>query len=182
MKTLRLLVVFFVFAGVGCTGLPEGIEPVDELNLERYQGSWYEIARLDHSFERGLSNVTAEYSLNPDGSVTVINRGYSAQEDRWEEAEGRAVPVEGSAEGHLKVSFFGPFYASYVVFRLDDAYRTAYVTGYDRDYLWLLSRSPEVSAEALREFRKVVRDKGFDPGDLIIVDQGKNIAARDRAD
>lgn len=182
MNTLRPVILFFVLIGAGCTGLPDGIEPVDELDLERYQGTWYEIARLDHSFERGLSNVTAEYSLNTDGSVTVTNRGYSAEEGNWEEADGHAVAVEDSAEGHLKVSFFGPFYASYVVFRLDDAYRTAYVTGYDRDYLWLLSRSPEVSAEALGEFRAVVREKGFEAGELIIVDQSRNLSAPAAAD
>lgn len=179
MKLFRLPVLVFVLVGTGCTGLPDGIEPVHELDLERYQGTWYEIARLDHSFEQGLSNVTAKYSLNPDGSVTVINRGYSAEENEWEEADGRAVPVEDSAEGHLKVSFFGPFYASYVVFRLDEAYRIAYVAGYNKDYLWLLSRTPEVSDDTLREFRTVVRDKGFDPGELIVVNQSRNLSARD---
>lgn len=181
MKPLRFPVLFLLLIGAGCTGLPDGIEPVPKLDLERYRGTWYEIARLDHSFEQGLSNVTAEYSLNPDGSVTVINRGYSAEEGSWEVADGHAVPVENSAEGHLKVAFFGPFYASYVVFRLDDAYQTAYVTGYNRDYLWLLSRTPEVSDETVREFRSVVRDKGFDPGELIIVDQSRNLSAGDAA-
>lgn len=186
MKPLRLLALPAVlsavlFISVGCTGLPDGIEPVSELDLERYKGTWYEIARLDHSFEQGLSNVTAEYSLNPDGSVTVINRGYSAEEGGWEEADGHAVPVEDAAEGHLKVSFFGPFYASYVVFRLDDVYQTAYVTGYNRDYLWLLSRTPEVSNEALAEFKAVARDKGFDLGELIIVNQSRNLQDGDDA-
>jgi apolipoprotein D and lipocalin family protein len=181
MKRPGLFLLFFVLIGAGCTGLPDGIEPVSELDLERYKGTWYEIARLDHSFEQGLSNVTADYALNPDGSVTVINRGYSAEEGSWEEADGHAVPVEDSAEGHLKVAFFGPFYASYVVFRLDDSYQTAYVTGYNRDYLWLLSRSPEVSDETLRDFRSVVRDKGFDPGKLIIVDQSRNLSTGDAA-
>ena len=175
MKLLRLLILPAVLLAAGCTGLPDDIEPVSELDLERYKGTWYEIARLDHSFERGLSSVTAEYTLNSDGSVTVINRGYSEEDGGWEEADGHAVPVEGSAAGHLKVSFFGPFYASYVVFRLDDDYQTAYVTGYNRDYLWLLARSPEVDDRTIQEFRSVAREKGFDLDELIIVDQSRNI-------
>src|SRR5690554_7009160 len=99
-----------------CTGLPSGIEPVTGFDQDRYLGTWYEIARLDHSFERGLSRVTAEYTLNDDGSIRVINRGYNTEKGAWKEAEGRAKFVGDSEVGHLKVSFFGPFYASYVVF------------------------------------------------------------------
>lgn len=182
MKLLPLLALQVVLLVAGCTGLPDDIEPVSELDLERYKGTWYEIARLDHSFERGLSNVTAGYTLNSDGSVTVINRGYSKEDGRWEEADGHAVPVEDSAAGHLKVSFFGPFYASYVVFWLDDEYQTAYVTGYNRDYLWLLSRSPEVDDRKIQEFRNVAREKGFDLDELIIVDQSRHLGKGGSAD
>jgi apolipoprotein D and lipocalin family protein len=175
MKPFRLGVLLSVFLVAGCTGLPDGIEPVSELDLGRYKGTWYEIARLDHSFEQGLSNVTAEYSLNQDGSIAVINRGYSAEEGAWQVADGHAVPVEDSAAGHLKVSFFGPFYASYVVFRLDEDYQTAYITGYNRDYLWLLARSPRVDDQTIREFKKVAREKGFDLSELIMVDQGRHL-------
>jgi apolipoprotein D and lipocalin family protein len=159
-----------------CTSLPEGIEPVSGFDSDRYLGTWYEIARLDHSFERGLTNVRAEYSLNDDGSIKVINRGYNAEEEQWEEADGRAVFVEDENTGHLKVSFFGPFYASYVVFELDkDEYSYAYVTGYDRDYLWFLSRTPEVSEEAIEAFRDRARAEGFDLDELILVGQEKNL-------
>jgi apolipoprotein D and lipocalin family protein len=159
----------------GCTGLPEDIEPVTGFESDRYLGTWYEIARLDHSFERGLTNVRAEYSRNEDGSIKVINRGYDAEEGKWEEADGRAVFVEDEKTGHLKVSFFGPFYASYVVFELDkEEYSYAYVTGYDRDYLWFLSRTPEVSEEALEAFRDRARAEGFDLSELILVEQEKN--------
>ncbi|PTB94350.1 lipocalin [Marinobacter sp. B9-2] len=158
----------------GCTGLPEDIEPVTGFDGDRYLGTWYEIARLDHSFERGLTNVRAEYSRNDDGSIKVINRGYNAEEEQWEEADGRAVFVEDENTGHLKVSFFGPFYASYVVFELDkDEYSYAYVTGYDRDYLWFLSRTPEVSEDAIEAFRDRARAEGFDLEELIIVDQSR---------
>lgn len=159
----------------GCTGTPDGIRPVTGFDQQRYLGTWYEIARLDHSFEEGLSQVTARYSVNEDGSLRVINRGYNAESGEWEQAEGRAVYVDDSDVAHLKVSFFGPFYSSYVVFELDqDNYSQAYVTGYNRDYLWFLSRTPEVSDEALEAFRNRARTEGFDLDELIIVDQSDN--------
>jgi apolipoprotein D and lipocalin family protein len=176
MKLFRLASLSVILLAAGCTGLPDDIQPVPELDLNRYQGTWYEIARLDHSFERGLSDVTAEYTLNDDGSVTVINRGYSEEDGEWQEADGHAVPVEDSAEGHLKVSFFGPFYASYVVFGLDEDYQQVYITGYNKDYLWLLSRTPEVNDKVIEEFRAVAREKGFDLDELIIVDQSRNLS------
>jgi apolipoprotein D and lipocalin family protein len=174
MRLAKTLIVPVLALVAGCTGVPEGITPVSHLDVERYEGTWYEIARLDHSFEEGLSNITADYSLQDDGSIRVINRGYSEESGKWEEAEGRAVFVDDEVNGHLKVSFFGPFYASYVVFRLDEDYRFAYITGYDRDYLWFLSKTPTVADEALAEFRKVATEKGFDLEGLIVVDQSRN--------
>jgi len=171
----RLTVLAFILVLAGCTGTPEGIEPVTGFDKDRYLGTWYEIARLDHSFEEGLSQVTAEYTENDDGSIKVINRGYNKAEDEWQEADGRAVFVGDSDEGHLKVSFFGPFYASYVVFGLDEEYSTAYITGYNRDYLWLMSRTPEVSEQTLERFKARAEAKGFDLGDLIIVNQTSNL-------
>ena len=170
MKT-GLAVIALLFLMTGCTGVPKGIEPVTGFDQQRYLGTWYEIARLDHSFEEGLSQVTAEYSLNNDGSIKVVNRGYNAEAGEWKEAEGRAVFVGDSNVGHLKVSFFGPFYASYVVFELDDQYTTAYITGYDRDYLWLMSRTPEVSDEVLAAFKARAEAEGFELGELIVVEQ-----------
>jgi len=170
MKT-GLAVIALLFVMTGCTGVPKGIEPVTGFDQQRYLGTWYEIARLDHSFEEGLSQVTAEYRLNNDGSIKVVNRGYNAEAGEWKEAEGRAVFVGDSNVGHLKVSFFGPFYASYVVFELDDQYTTAYITGYDRDYLWLMSRTPEVSDEVLDACKERAEAEGFELGELIVVEQ-----------
>ena len=172
MKT-GLAVIALLFLMTGCTGVPKGIEPVTGFDQQRYLGTWYEIARLNHSFEEGLSQVTAEYSLNNDGSIKVVNRGYNAEAGEWKEAEGRAVFVGDSNVGHLKVSFFGPFYASYVVFELDDQYTTAYITGYDRDYLWLMSRTPEVSDEVLDAFKERAEAEGFELGELIVVEQSR---------
>src|SRR5690554_6326723 len=170
MKPFALLTTLLLLLA-GCTGLPKGIEPVTGFDQDRYLGIWYEIARLDHSFERGLSQVTAEYTLNDDGSIKVINRGYNAEKGEWKEAEGRAKFVGDSEVAHLKVSFFGPFYASYVVFELDDDYSTAYITGYNRNYLWLMSRTPEVSEEVLEAFKARAAAEGFELGELIVVEQ-----------
>jgi apolipoprotein D and lipocalin family protein len=156
----------------GCVHAPEGVAPVSGFQLERYLGKWYEIARLDHSFERGLTQVTAEYSLRDDGSVRVLNRGFAADKNAWDQAEGRARFVENSDTGFLKVSFFGPFYGSYVVFELDrEGYQYAVVAGPDKSYLWILARTPVID-RALQE-RLVARAAaaGFDTGKLIFVDQ-----------
>jgi apolipoprotein D and lipocalin family protein len=147
MKLFVLLVMLFT----GCVGIPKDMKPVDRFNLEKYLGTWYEIARLDHSFERGLTRVTANYSLRDDGGVRVINRGYIASEDKWKEAEGKAYFVGRSDQGYLKVSFFGPFYGSYIVFELDhENYQYALVCGPDKSYLWLLARKPEIE-EGLKD-------------------------------
>ena len=127
--------------------MPENVEPVDEFEVDRYLGRWYEIARLDHSFEKGLSQVTATYSPRKDGGIKVINRGYSAEKQQWKEAEGKAYFVGSNDEAYLKVSFFGPFYGSYVVFELDKKdYQYAFISGPDNDYLWLLARTPNVDS------------------------------------
>ena len=159
-----------------CTGLPKGIEPVQPFDLERYLGTWYEIARLDHRFERGLQQVSATYSLREDGTVRVVNRGWDVEKREWSSAEGRAMFVGSDNTAHLKVSFFGPFYGSYAVFDLDADYRHASVTGNDRSYLWFLSRTPEVSAAALEAFRATATAAGFDLADLVIVDQRAGMA------
>lgn len=167
----RSVWVLLVLLLTGCTSAPKGIEPVQEFELSKYLGTWYEIARLDHSFERGLSNVTAEYTLRKDGGVRVINRGYLAEEGKWEQAEGKAYFVEDSDTGHLKVSFFGPFYGAYVVFNLDEDYQQSFVSGPDRSYLWFLSRTPSVSEADKQRFIQAAQAKGFDTDELIFVEQ-----------
>ena len=167
-----LLTILLVFL-TGCLGYPKTVTPVTGFNLQRYLGTWYEIARLDHSFECGLERVTAEYTLREDGGVRVINRGYDTRKDRWKTAEGRAYFVESSDKGYLKVSFFGPFYGSYVVFEVDQKdYRYAFVSGPDHSYLWLLSRTPAIDPALLARFEKTARQKGFDTDQLIYVNQG----------
>jgi len=166
----KFLVVFMLLLVSGCIGLPKGVYPVKDFDLNKYLGKWYEIARLDHSFERGLDRVTAEYSFRDDGGVKVINRGFSIAENKWKEAEGKAYFVRGKDEGYLKVSFFGPFYGSYVVFELDqEQYQYAFVSSSKTSYLWLLSRTPTVSKELMDRFVKRSKELGFDTDNLIFV-------------
>jgi len=152
-------------------GIPENVSPVDDFKLEKYLGKWYEIARLDHSFERDLSRVTANYSLRDDGGVRVLNRGYSEREKRWKEAEGKAYFVQRSDRGHLKVSFFGPFYGSYIVFELDhENYQYSLVSGPDKSYLWILARSPEMKKDLKDHLVAAAAKRGFDTSKLIFVE------------
>ena len=172
VKRMRILLVLFFFLLISCTGMPEGVVPVKNLNISRYLGKWYEIARLDHSFERGLSNVTAEYELHSDDGINVINRGFLAEENKWKVAEGKAYFVGSRDEGHLKVSFFGPFYGSYIIFDLDqENYQYAFVSGYNTSYLWLLSRTPTVSEDLKERFVKKSKELGFDTNALIFTEQ-----------
>lgn len=152
--------------------MPKNVQPVSDFELNRYLGKWYEIARLDHSFERGLNQVTAEYSLKDDGGVMVINRGFSPSKNEWKEAEGKAYFVNGDSEGYLKVSFFGPFYGSYVVFELDhENYQYAFISGPDTGYLWLLAKTPTVAPEVIEKFVAMSKARGFDTENLIYVEQ-----------
>ncbi|MEM9256345.1 MAG: lipocalin family protein [Pseudomonadota bacterium] len=156
-----------------CLGIPQGVQPVSHFDLDQYLGEWYEIARLDHSFERGLTEVTARYSLRDDGGVKVVNRGFDASNEQWREAEGRAYFVNSSTEGYLKVSFFGPFYGSYIVFELDPDYRYAFVSGANTDYLWLLAREPTVDDALIARFKHSAQRLGFDTSDLIFPQQSR---------
>ncbi len=169
MRTFLLVLLSLII--IGCTELPEGVIPVKDFDETKYLGKWHEIARLDHSFERGLSRVSAEYELRSDGGIKVINRGFSVAEDKWKEAEGKAYFVKARDEGHLKVSFFGPFYGSYIVFDLDKKnYQYAFVSGYNTSYLWLLSRTPTISTEVKEKFIKKSKALGFDTDSLIFAE------------
>ncbi|RCV91521.1 lipocalin family protein [Billgrantia montanilacus] len=156
-----------------CTGTPKGTQPVAGFALERYLGQWYEIARFDHSFERGLDCVTADYTLRDDGGVRVINRGVNLETGEEDEAEGRAYFVRDESVAHLKVSFFGPFYGGYNVLVLDDEYRWALVSGPTRDYLWILARDPQLDPAVYRKLVEDAERMAFPVGELIEVEQGE---------
>jgi len=167
----RILGLFALLLG-GCVGAPQGVEPVTDFQLERYLGTWYEIARLDHRFERGLSRVTAEYSLRDDGGIRVVNRGFNETNGEWKQAIGRAYVTGPPDVGALKVSFFGPFYGGYNIIALDrDGYRWAMICGPNRDYLWILARSPRLDGEVYRQLVARARQLGFAVEGLIEVRQ-----------
>lgn len=174
INTKKILLITFLFLLTACTGKPEGMVAVNEFEIDRYLGKWYEISRLDHSFERGLDNITAQYSLRDDGSVKVINSGFSKENNEWEQAEGKAYFVDNPNIGHLKVSFFGPFYGSYVIFELDKKdYQYAFVSGPNTSYLWLLAREPQVDKNVTALFVKRSQELGFDTSKLIYVEHDK---------
>jgi apolipoprotein D and lipocalin family protein len=164
-----LLILSTLFLG-GCLGMPDNVSPVRDFQLDRYLGKWYEIARLDHSFERGLQQVTAEYALRDDGGVSVKNRGFSTDKKAWSEAIGKAYFVNDPGEAYLKVSFFGPFYGSYVIFELGKNYEYAFVSGPDLSYLWLLSRKKKVDPAVMSRFIKKSQELGFDTNELLLVE------------
>lgn len=165
-KTFALILLLLA----GCVRVPEGVTPINDFDINRYLGTWYEIARLDHSFERGLEKISADYSLRDDGGVTVINRGYDTEKKKWKQAEGKAYFVGESSVGQLKVSFFGPFYGGYNIIALDKkGYTYSMVCGPDRSYLWILSRSREMDALLLSELVSQAKELGFETDTLIYV-------------
>lgn len=167
-RMLPCALVFLAILLSGCLGAPDSVTPVQGFDSNRYLGKWYEIARLYHSFEEGLDRVTAEYSLREDGGIRVINRGFLTSENEWQEAQGKAYFVNGSDEGYLKVSFFGPFYGSYIIFELDkEDYQYAFVSGPDTSFLWLLSRTPQVDPALIERFVARASSLGFDTSKLI---------------
>ena len=174
MKTLTALFIS-ALALTACAGNPVNAVPVTGFDSERYLGTWYEVARMDHSFERGMSNVTANYIKRDDGKITVLNKGYKDKKGKYKNAKGKAKFAADKNTGHLKVSFFGPFYGDYIIFDLDKAnYSHAYVSGGKDNYLWLLSRTPEVSETRKQDFLAKSSGLGYQTDDLIWVDQSRN--------
>ena len=160
--------ILALFMG-GCVSVPSGLTPVTGFEADRYLGTWYEIARLDHVFERGLDNVTAEYAKLPDGAIAVINRGYDARKQRWREAQGVARFRGAPTVASLRVMFFWPFAGGYHVIALDRGYRWAMVAGPSRKYLWVLSREPKLAPGVYDRLVRQAREAGFPADDLIRV-------------
>lgn len=146
---------------------PRGIEPVSGFDVERYMGHWYEVARFEHFFEQGLIHTSATYSRNPDGTVKVLNRGYDPLRKAWKEVEGTARLVGDPAKATLKVSFFGPFYGGYNVVALDENYQWAMVVGSSKDYVWILSRTPELPWHVREHLLERARTMGLDMGKIL---------------
>ena len=168
LKQVIFLLSLFL---IGCVGIPENIRPIEHFNVQKYLGTWHEIARLDHSFERGLINISANYSLREDGGIKVLNRGYSPEKKEWNEAEGKAYFVQSPSDGYLKVSFFGPFYGSYIIFDLDENYRYSLISGPDKSYFWLLARDKKIDEALKTKLVSKAAALGFDTSKLIYTTQ-----------
>lgn len=151
--------------------VPEGVYPVEGFDLDRYLGKWYELARIEHSFEKGLQRTQAEYSLKPDGSIQVINRGYDPKRGEWKVSHGKAKPTIAPDVAALKVSFFGPFYGGYNVVALDDDYQWAMIIGSKLDYFWILSRKPSLPDGVEERLLHQARMLGVDTQKVLWVHQ-----------
>jgi apolipoprotein D and lipocalin family protein len=159
----------------GCTSIPEGLQPVSGFEVDRYLGKWYEIARLDHLFERNLNNVTAEYTLREGGGIDVLNKGYDKRKGEWREIKGVARFIDEKNVESLKVSFFGPLWGGYHVIALDkETYLYSMVTGPSRSYFWILSRDKTLDPNIVAELVARAKEWGFDMDKLIYVEQDKN--------
>jgi len=171
MKNRIKIICFVALLLTSCVGVPEGIKPVQNFDVNRYLGMWYEIARLDHSFERGLNNISATYTLRGDGGVDVLNKGFDKKKNTWKEAKGKAYFVGKKTVASLKVSFFGPFYGGYNVIALDhDNYSYAMVCGPDRSYLWILAREKNLDKSILNKLIEKAKSLGFETDKLIFVE------------
>ncbi len=170
-NTAFYLLLILGFITSGCVRIPNDIQAVSGFKLERYLGSWYEIARLDHSFERGLNNISATYTARDDGGISVINKGFDEGKGVWKEAKGKAYFVARPDIGRLKVSFFGPFYGGYNIIALDKKnYSYSMVCGPDRSYLWILARNMKLEQNILSELIEKAEGLGFKTENLIYVD------------
>jgi apolipoprotein D and lipocalin family protein len=146
---------------------PEGIQPVTGFDIDRYAGHWHEVARIDHSFERGLTQASATYTRNSDDTVKVVNRGYDPVRKQWKEAEGTARFVGEPTRAALKVSFFGPFYGGYNVVALDENYQWAMVVGSSTDYVWILARTPTLTADVREHLLERASAMGIEASRLL---------------
>ena len=177
-RSVVLSVVAMLLVSACSTAPPLGIHPVTPFAVDRYLGTWFEIARLDHRFEEGLTDIQATYTLEADGSVKVLNRGLQIANGQWREAVGKALFIGQRDEGSLKVSFFGPFYGGYHVAALDPEYRWSLVVGPDRDYFWILSREPHLTPQLRDQLVRRAQTLGISTDRLIWTpQQGKDTKA-----
>jgi len=170
-KSLAVIIGLFSFNS--CVSIPNGATAVTPFDSDKYLGKWYEIARMDFKFERNLNQTTANYSLNADGSIKVLNRGYNYITGKWSEASGKAKFASETNVARLKVSFFGPFYSGYNVIALDREYKYALIAGNNLNYLWILARTKTIPEDVKQNYIKLAAELGFNVKALIWVEQGK---------
>lgn len=163
--------IFFV----SCKGseIPEKAKVVENFDVNRYLGTWYEIARFDFYFEKDLDNTSAQYSLDEQENIKVLNSGFNVKKKEWKQAQGTAKFRGETNTGALKVSFFGPFYSGYNVIALDSAYQYALIAGKDLDYLWILSREKSIPEDIKEQYLTLAKEIGYDVSRFIWVKHDK---------
>ncbi len=163
-----IAILIGLFLCCGCSGpLTVDNSVSGDLNLEKYLGTWYEIARFDHTFERGMTFCKATYTLREDGKVDVLNTGF--KDGKPKEAKGKAKLTDNPRI--LRVSFFGPFYGDYRIMLLDEDYQWVLVGGNDDSYLWILSRTPQLEDAVKEKILAEAIKRGYDTTQLIWVEQ-----------
>ncbi len=168
------LLILLTFMAFSCKTNEKMVDnsTVSNLDLDKYLGTWYEIARFPHSFERGLVGVTATYSLNEDGTIKVVNQGFKdSLNGDLSVANGKAKVPNPENPARLRVSFFWIFYSDYRVMELDDEYQWAVVGSSSSNYLWILSRKPQISEVLLADLKKRIKKRGYDLSKLQLVEQ-----------
>lgn len=162
-----LVIILAMLNLLSCKTIPDNVLAVQPFDKSRYLGRWYEIARFDFKFEKNLNNTTANYSLNSDGSIKVVNRGYNTVSNKWKEAIGKAKFVDQDTIAMLKVSFFRPFYAGYNVIAIDSEYRYSLVCGNSLKYLWILSREKTIPEDIKTKYLNIAKSLGFETEKLL---------------
>lgn len=169
MKSIGILMLLFIFTGCAAVPHTTKIKTVDNFEIQKYLGTWYEIARLPHRFEKNLQQVTASYSLLENGKIQVLNKGYNTKKQKWSDAKGKAWIPDETKPSELKVSFFWPFAADYRIIYLEDDYSLAIVTSKTFNYFWILSRSPYITDEYYNQLLEKAKIWGFDTERIIKV-------------
>ena len=164
--TRILLIGLVSFLFIGCSTKYPDLKTVQSVDIQKYKGTWYEIARFEHFFEKGCKNVTATYKLKDDGDIKVINQCTNIEDNKTKEAFGIAYPID-KTNSKLKVSFFRPFYGDYYIIDLADDYSYALVGSPSRELLWILSRTKTLSDEIKNKILKKVTSSGFDANKFI---------------
>jgi apolipoprotein D and lipocalin family protein len=175
MERTFFLQFFFASLLLSCKSTPVPVKPINNFDIEKYAGYWYEIARIDNRFEKGLTNVSAEYIL-VGNSIKIVNKGVKLADNKYHEVRGKAIFAKHNHTGHLKVSFWGPWYGNYIIFYLDKNYQYAFIAGDSHEYLWLLSKTPTIDESIVQQFKEKAQIMGFDVNKIIMVDQQINIS------
>ncbi len=177
MKTRSLLYLSIISVSIlglfSCATIPKNATAVKSFDKEKYLGKWYEVARFDFKLERNLSNTTAEYSLNENGTIKVDNQGYNTVKDQWQKAIGKAKFIGNDSTAMLKVSFFGPFYGGYNVLAIDKEYKYALIGGGSLKYLWILSRETTIPEDIKAKYLAIAENVGYDTSKLLWIQHDK---------